>query len=497
VISRLDDWARHYLSSYFKLPLSSFHRWLVDQLQELHTRRGSRLALVAPRGSAKSTWVSLVYPLWIALSRREPYIQIISDTQTQARLLLEAIKRELEDNPLLAADYPWAVGRGSPWGQDRIRLVNGVVIEALGTGAKIRGRRNRAERPSLIIVDDPQNDQHVTSAVQRQRSWNWFNRAVTNAGTPQTNVLVLGTALHRDCLVLRLPQTGGGWEGHTFRAIEKWPQSMELWSEWERIHTDWQNPDHEAAAREYYADNRAEMDDGAVLLWPEREDLYNLMCLRTTSGAAAFASEKQGDPFDPAACEWPPEYFSGAAFWFDEWPENLVLKVLALDPSKGQDDKVGDYAALVKLGIDENLIMYVEADLQRLPTPMIVSNSVEMVRQFHPDGFAVETNLFQELLVADLVRVGNQQKVHLPVYMVPNLINKRVRIRQLGTYLAQRKFRFKSRSPGTRLLVEQMKDFPVGDHDDGPDALQMALVLLLKLWNGELNEIPRMTRVRA
>src|SRR5262249_5910920 len=163
------------------LPLSSFHRWLVGQLQGLHTRRGSRHALVAPRGSAKSTWVSLVYPLWVALQRREPYIQIISDTQSQARLLLEAIKRELEDNPLLAAGYPWAVGRGTPWGQDRIRLVNGVVIEALGTGAKIRGRRNRAERPSLIIVDDPQNDQHVTSAIQRERSWSWFNRAVANA----------------------------------------------------------------------------------------------------------------------------------------------------------------------------------------------------------------------------------------------------------------------------------------------------------------------------
>src|SRR6516164_8755621 len=219
-IRKLQDWAQYYLSGYFKLAPSAFHNWLVGQLQDLHTRRGSRLALVAPRGSAKSTWVSLVYPLWAALCRHEPYIQIISDTQTQARLLLEAIKRELEDNPLLAQAYPAAVGRSSPWGQDRIRLVNGVVIEALGTGAKIRGRRNRSERPSLIIVDDPQNDQHVTSAIQRDRSSNWFNRAVANAGSPQTTILVLGTALHRECLALRLTQTGG-WEGKTFRAIEK------------------------------------------------------------------------------------------------------------------------------------------------------------------------------------------------------------------------------------------------------------------------------------
>ena len=145
----------------------------------------------APKpGSAKSTWVSLAYPLWAAVHGYEPYILLLSDTQSQARLLLEAIKRELEDNPVLAATYPAAVGQGSPWGQDRIRLANGVAIEALGTGAKIRGRRNRADRPSLIVVDDPENDGHVTSTVQRERSWSWFNRAVANEP-------VLAEAAHR------------------------------------------------------------------------------------------------------------------------------------------------------------------------------------------------------------------------------------------------------------------------------------------------------------
>jgi predicted phage terminase large subunit-like protein len=448
--------------------------------------------LVAPRGSAKSTWVSLVYPLWAALCRYEPYIQIISDTQSQARLLLEAIKRELEDNPLLVTDYPWAVGRGSPWGQDRIRLVNGVVIEALGTGAKIRGRRNRAERPSLIIVDDPQNDQHVTSALQRERSWSWFNRAVANAGTPETNVLVLGTALHRDCLVLKLRCTGG-WEGKTFRAIEKMPERMDLWSTWERIYTDWEDREHDKQAAEYYRQHSKEMNTGAELLWPEREDLYALMCLRATIGAAAFASEKQGDPFDPAACEWPPEYFSGPGFWFEQWPENLIIKTLALDPSKGKEDDVSDYPALVKLGIDRSQVMYVEADLRRRPTPQIVADSVEMVRQFRPDAFGVEVNAFQELLVADLLRVGKARGLHLPIYTIPNNVNKEVRIRRLGTYLAQRKLRFKTRSPGTSLLVEQMKDFPVGNHDDGPDALEMALRLTIDLWNGKF-QLPKPSR---
>jgi predicted phage terminase large subunit-like protein len=126
----------------------------------------------------------------------------------------------------------------------------------------------------------------------------------------------------------------------------------------------------------------------------------------------------------------------------------------------------------------------VEADLQRRPTPQIVADGVEMIRQFRPDGFAIETNQFQELLAADFQRAGQEQRVVLPIYGLDNRVNKQVRIRRLGPYLAQRKLRFKSRSPGTALLVEQMKDFPVGDHDDGPDALEMALRLMIDLWNG-------------
>ena len=57
-------------------------------------------------------------------------------------------------------------------------------------------------------------------------------------------------------------------------------------------------------------------------------------------------------------------------------------------------------------------------------------------------------------------RAGQEQRVVLPIYELDNRVNKQVRIRRLGPYLAQRKLRFKSRSPGTALLVEQI---PVPD----------------------------------
>ncbi|NLY02592.1 MAG: hypothetical protein GXY83_41465 [Rhodopirellula sp.] len=39
----------------------------------------------------------------------------------------------------------------------------------------------------------------------------------------------------------------------------------------------------------------------------------------------------------------------------------------------------------------------------------------------------------------------------------------------------------KSDCASTRLLVHQLEEFPVGDHDDGPDALEMAVRLAAEM----------------
>jgi hypothetical protein len=258
-------------------------------------------------------------------------------TRSQGQFDQVIIARTLS---LAIADYPDAWGQSRTWRQERLRLRNGVVIEALSTGNKIRGRRNRNERPSLVIVDDPQNDEHIVSRLQRERSWSWLNRAVNNAGTPTTNVLLLGTALHRDCMVLLASRTPG-WEAHAFKAICQWPERMDLWQAWEQVFTDLQDPQPEAKARQFYEANRAAMDRGAEVLWPEREDLYSLMCLRVTIGRRAFASEKLSEPISPEQVEWPEEYSSYPGFWFEDWPDHLALRTMALDPSKGRTARSG------------------------------------------------------------------------------------------------------------------------------------------------------------
>ena len=226
--------------------------------------------------------------------------------------------------------------------------------------------------------------------MARENSLRWFEGALLKSGTPQTNVVNLATALHRDALALKLDRTPG-WTSQVFQAIRRWPDNMSLWHEWERIYCNLEGGDSPAAARAFYERNRTAMDEGAELLWPELEDLYTLMRMRVEGGRTAFEREKQGSPLSPDACEWPADYFDEHV-WFDRWPSDLRLKVMVLDPSKGRDSRRGDYSAFVLLGVDRDGVLYVDADLAHARRPRWwppASNSA---------GYFVRTRLASRLI---------------------------------------------------------------------------------------------------
>ena len=473
-------WGQEYLPEHFTKGPSAMHRWLAERLDGMEERRGSKVNVLGPRGAAKSTLATLAYPLRAAVEGREPYIWIVSDTAHQAQAHLENLKQELVDNPRLAARYRGSAGRGPVWRAGTIVLRNGVTVEAFGTGQRIRGQRRRHHRPTLIVCDDLQNDGHIESAVQRQHARTWFHGTLLKAGTPLTNVVNLATALHREALAMELDHTPG-WTSRVFRSIDPWPAMMTLWEAWEAIYADPHNPEAAEAARAFYEEHRTAMDEGAAVLWPEVEDLYTLMCLRVESGRPAFEREKQNSPVNPEMCEWPESYF-GEGIWFEEWPQDWQVKVVALDPSKGSDSQRGDYSAFVRLGVDRQGVIYVQADMARRPTPQIVADGVEHYCQFRPHAFGVEANAYQDLLGTALEEEFQRRgMLGVPVSLIRNDANKLVRIRRLGPYLSGRRMRMKSDCASTRLLVHELEEFPVGDHDDGPDALEMAVRLAAEM----------------
>jgi predicted phage terminase large subunit-like protein len=475
-------WSQRFLPHHFRLAPSHMHRWLCDKLTELHGTRGVRLCNIGPRGSSKSTVGSLADILNDICESREPYIILISDTATQACLLLDAIKTELTDNEALAQAYPHACGEGEVWRENSIITRNGCRIDALGTGNKIRGRRAGEHRPTKIVIDDGENDEHVLSPRRREKTRSWFDRAVMKAGAPETNIIVYGTSLQRECLVETLARRGG-WEVKRWASIMAWPERMDLWADWEKIvhalRLDDSDEDPLDVARAYYELRRSEMEEGSKVLWPEREDLYALMLMRAIGGHLSFEAEKQSRPVNPENCEWPESYFADS-IWVSKFPEGMTLKTIAMDPSKGRDARRGDYSAIVKLGVYKGHV-YVSCNMRRRDAQEMCQGFVDACLEFKPHAAVVEGNQFQELLAAPIQDECARRGSHIPLTTIDNTTNKTVRIRRLTSWFAQGKIHFVDDDPGSRLCVDQCRDFPNGDHDDGPDAVEMALRTALEL----------------
>ena len=242
-----EAFARIYLSHHFKMPGSRMHRELFEMLAKSTDQRAGRLAIAAPRGHAKTTVVSLAYVLWCILYRREMFVLIVSATKEQAVQLLKAIKDELQTNTHLIEDFPNECNppgtrpQPKPWRDNHIFLRNGTAIRALGANQGIRGTKHGEYRPSLIVVDDLEGQEQAESAEQREKLLDWFHKTLLKAGTPLTNVIVVGTIIHYDSLLANLTAPkkargkGGGWEGHKYQAVESFTERPDLWDKWESI----------------------------------------------------------------------------------------------------------------------------------------------------------------------------------------------------------------------------------------------------------------------
>jgi predicted phage terminase large subunit-like protein len=503
--------ARIYLSSAFSAAPSRMHTETFTCLQSLHQRRGTHVVIGAPRGHAKSTVVTLAYVLWCLLYGVEPFVVIASGTEQQAARLVEHVRVHLESNPLLRQDFPELaeVRRITPWRKDTLRLPTGSLLMAFSSGQNLRGIRFGKHRPTLIVVDDIEDKQSVVYEEQRAKLSDWFHSTLLKAGSPDTNVIVVGTVLHHDSLLANLLDGTKcpGWRTFRYQAVERFCDHPELWDRYSAI-TSGQEPYPappamggqwgEKGARAFLDDHRERMAEGAKVLWPQQYDYHHLMHVRLREGEAAFQAEFQNQPLDPQAC-----IFAHAKlrYWDDiaATPEELLMKLGhgngqtggqffgACDPSLGNDPHRGDYSAIVILYSpesedEERRTKYViAADIARRTPDETIARIVQYARIYDFRRFGVEGNQFQELMVNDLERRASQANTSIYVESIKNRSNKQQRIMAIEAEVSQGMIAFSKRHS---LLLEQLRSFPGGKHDDGPDALEMAVTMANKPCGG-------------
>jgi predicted phage terminase large subunit-like protein len=465
-----------YFPHYVRAAPNALHLHLFERLPRMIResrpgRRGARLVEKAPRGSAKSTIATQLFSLWCIVRKLKRFIMVVMDAYDQAALMVEAIKIELEENPRLASDFPDAVGAGRTWREGEIVTQNDVRLQGLGTGQKVRGRRHGPYRPDLVLLDDVENDEDVRNPRLRDKLQNWILKAVEPVGAQDgsIDIVMLGTMLHFDSVLQRLATTPG-WEGHTFKAIERWPDRMDLWDRFSELAINAGEPE----ARAFYEARRAEMDAGAVLFWPAMKPLVDLMWKRATN-ANSFGSEDQNEPFNDQSP------FKDLTFWVLKKAEWIFFG--AVDPSLGRKGASRDPSAILIGGWDRasGVLDVVEASIRRRLPDVIIADVIALAKEYRPALWAVEAVQFQEFLRTELMKRAVLEGVALPaIPVVPNT-DKLLRIERLQPPIAAGLVRL---HPTQSVLLDQLRQFPNGDHDDGPDALEMLWSLAVEKGGG-------------
>ena len=478
----LEYFGKTYFPHYVSSPCSELHRYICSRypgmiLQSIETGIGNKESDAAPRGNAKSTWTTLILPVWCAAYKYRKFPLLVSETNSQSEDFISFIKAELDMNERLKQDFPDLCGEGPIWRADAIITRNGVKIRGVGAGQKLRGMRHGSKRPDLVIVDDLENDEAVESPDQRKKLEKWFFKALMKIGQKDTVFIAIGTILHYDSLLSNLLRKPG-WKGKKFQAIIKWSASK-LWEKWEDIFTDISIGKEEAEkkADAFFETHKEEMLKGVEVLWPEVEDYYYLMKMRISEGPAYFESEKQNEPINPEDAVFLEEWIA----FYDE--DEVDLKGIrhggACDPSMGKKARHGDTSAIIGGRMKNSVIYLSVADIEKRHPDKIIDDILAHHQRERFDEFVIEETQFQEFFKNTFEKEAHKRGLTMDVKGIKPVTDKDLRIVSLQPWIKNGWIRLKRH--GMNELIKQLiyyRPKGKGGHDDGPDALEMLKSLL-------------------
>lgn len=262
------------------------------------------LYLAAPRGFAKSSWSSRMYPTREALFEKKRNIHIISATEGLAVSWLRDIKKKIEMDPLIG--FLFGDMTSKKWTEDHIILSNGVEIRARGAGGQSRG-----PRPDLVILDDIETEDSVATKERRDKLRDWINKAVIPSLTYNGRLVWIGTYINPLCLLKE--------------EIEK--------------------KDGMGIRKMYAAYDNGVMQKGKEI-WPELWGHERLQERRSQIGDHAFASEYLNNPMYNDASPIRKEMVR----YFKDDPDDYNV-IISIDPAYSED-KTADFKTCGAIAFD-------------------------------------------------------------------------------------------------------------------------------------------------
>jgi hypothetical protein len=333
-----------YFPQTFHLPWSPDHLKVIARIEQA-VIHGGLFALAMPRGSGKTS-IAECACLWAVLFGHREFVCLIGASEVHALEMLDSIKMELDGNDFLEADFPEVChpirclegianrcagqlykGERTHIGWTATEIVlpsmpeseaSGAIIKVAGITGRIRGMKyKRADgktvRPSLVVLDDPQTDESSRSLSQCATRERILAGAVLGLAGPGKKISGI-----MPCTVIRPGDMADNildrekhpeWNGERTKMVYRFPANEKLWARYAevraeslRVHGD----QREATA--FYEANRAALDEGSEIAWPERFNhdeasaIQHAMNLKLQDEAAFFA-EYQNEPLPEKGVE--------------------------------------------------------------------------------------------------------------------------------------------------------------------------------------------------
>ena len=429
-----------------------FHFDIYKSLSDSEQRR---VAIAAPRGTAKSTTTSLIYPLWKTAfkpSDEDLFIVIISESQAQSINFLSRIKYHLwhsEKYAELFGDMGPATARR--WTNNDIILANGTRIVAVGTGQRVRGFIEGDTRPNLIIIDDFESELNAFTPEARAKNKKWITEAVIPSLSDDGKVVMIGTVISEDCFLY-------------------WIKESSAWKVlWYSI---W--------------------DDNEKSIWPERFPKERILQIKeefeSIGNLNGFYQEYMNIAQSPDNAPFKPEWMQLHHNDFeirngqgclvrqiDDEEKIIPIEVYCgVDPASSLSVRA-DYFCIATIGIDNENNKYVlDIVRERLSPSKQPQKIIDTYMKYKPRRMKIETTGYQEALRVGVRDIMKEKGLYIPGLEkgVKPRTRKSERLLSLVPMFARKQFYWR---PEDIKGQQEFLSYPRGKHDDVMDGIWTAL----------------------
>lgn len=432
----------------FYLPSPEFHHEIAQVLEDKNKRY---INIIAPRGSAKSSLIAGVYVLHhILFAPGQKLVLLTSRTQYHAILLLQTIKDILEYSEAFRGLFGyWGQQSAKKWTSTEITLKDGSAIICKGTGQQVRGLKVGNQRPTLIIIDDPEDENNTKTSEAMESNLRWLLQSVVpSIDSHKGRIVIIGTPLHERCMVMLIKEASG----------------------WMTLHYKYLNTNS---------------DGKVVSLWPEMKSVETLESIKKDHDEmgrlSIFYKEYQCEVIgneDQLFKEKYLNYYDGeyadGAITMKDGKKIPVFTFMGVDPASSTKE-TADYSAVVTIAVDKDNNRYILPYIRKRVTPMHLADII--IAQYHkykPERTRIETVGYQEMLREYLRAEADEKGIYISgLEIKENPRNsKSSRLESMQPIFARGKV-FLLRDQ--REMIDELLLYPRGKHDDLLDGLFYAM----------------------